>query len=269
MNSIYKKYLDILELEKEKPSLLALTNIVSSHLTKIPFENISKIYYFKNYSLKSIPSFELYIDGIVVNNFGGTCYSNNFYLNKLLKHLGYNVKLCGADMNDPDVHLVNIVNIECKDYLVDVGYAAPFIKPLPLFLNENIEIPAGEYNYFLLPPNKNGHYRIEQYKNNKLQHGYTAKPIERQIEDFSNVVANSFRDSSTFLNNVLLAKYGAHSSVVIRNLSITQLDSGNFSKRILLNKDELEEEIVKNFCIPKEIAKYSLNFIPDFSDNWN
>ncbi len=31
------------------------------------------------------------------------------HLNQLLSHLGFDVMLCGADMKNPDVHLINIV----------------------------------------------------------------------------------------------------------------------------------------------------------------
>ena len=94
--SVYSRYLKALKISKTDPGLTALTDLIKAHLMYVPFENISKLFYIKNYSLESIPDFEQYVDGICRYNFGGTCYSNNYYFNKLLSYLGYNVRLCGT-----------------------------------------------------------------------------------------------------------------------------------------------------------------------------
>jgi len=86
--SIYYQYLDALKVSKSKPSLAALNEIIKAHLRYVPFENISKNYYLKNFNIKSIPDFEQYVGGIRKYHFGGTCYSQNYYLNKLLSFLG-------------------------------------------------------------------------------------------------------------------------------------------------------------------------------------
>jgi arylamine N-acetyltransferase len=75
----------------------------SRHLTRVPFENISKLYKQQHHGLTGLPSIELYLDGIERYHFGGTCYSNNFHFYSLLAALGYDVKLCAADTKTPDV----------------------------------------------------------------------------------------------------------------------------------------------------------------------
>src|SRR5665811_331066 len=128
--TLFKKYLVLLGEEEASPSPESLYKIVKAHLIKIPFENISKLYY-KQQGMDSIPNLSKYLDSIENYSFGGTCYSNNFYLYLLLEHLGYDIKLCGADMKNPDVHLISIVKIEEREFIVDGGYAAPFLEPLP------------------------------------------------------------------------------------------------------------------------------------------
>src|SRR3972149_2878377 len=127
--TLFNKYLALLEIDASSLSLELLRKIVKAHLIKVPFENISKLYY-KQQGMNYIPNFLQYLDGIEKYNFGGTCYANNYYLYLLLEHLGFDIKLCGADMKNPDVHLISIVKIDEHEYIVDGGYAAPFLKPL-------------------------------------------------------------------------------------------------------------------------------------------
>ena len=118
--TLFDRYLNILGVSRKEPSITALYEIVTAHLTKVPFENISKLLY-KKQGLKNIPDLSVYLDGIEKFNFGGTCYSNNYYLYLLLKYVGYDLKLCGADMKNPDVHIVSMLKIGGRDFIVDCG----------------------------------------------------------------------------------------------------------------------------------------------------
>ena len=118
---LFEKYLALLGLKISNPTMEFLTTIVKAHLTRIPFENISKLL-LKKRGLNYIPNLSEYLEGIETHHFGGTCYANNYYLFLLLEGLGYDVKLCGADMKNPDVHLISIVTIDRKGFLVDCGY---------------------------------------------------------------------------------------------------------------------------------------------------
>lgn len=119
------RYLEILGVARRQPSLKALHELLRAHLIRIPFENISKLYYRKRLGLVNIPPIQLYLDGIDQFHFGGTCYSNNYYFHLLLCSLGYEAKLCAADMKTPQVHALNMIRIEGREYLADTGYAAP------------------------------------------------------------------------------------------------------------------------------------------------
>jgi arylamine N-acetyltransferase len=66
-------------------------------MLRIPFENISKIYYKHKFGMTYMPDINLYLNGFEKNNFGGTCYSNNYYLYLLLSYLGSDAKLCGVE----------------------------------------------------------------------------------------------------------------------------------------------------------------------------
>jgi len=80
----FMRYLRLLGIEKQRLDFEYLKKIVKASVDKIPFENISKLYYYKRINLKELVDFELYLDGIEKYGFGGTCYANNFYFNQLL-----------------------------------------------------------------------------------------------------------------------------------------------------------------------------------------
>ncbi len=182
---IFERYLSILGIEPEEPSHDHLRRLVRAQLVRVPFENISKLYLKKTRDASFIPSLEEYLDGIERFNFGGTCYANNPYFAKLLHHCGYDVDLCSADMTKPDVHVVSMVHLEGREYLVDVGYGAPFYAPIPLDLIREQEIPWGENRYVLHPRDEQGRSRMDQYRDGELVHSYLAKPEPREIGDFA------------------------------------------------------------------------------------
>ncbi len=262
------RFLNILELPKSPPDINVLSHITKSFLTQISFETISKLYYKKRYDLSTIPDLKMYLDGIEKYNFGGTCYSNNYYMNLLLKYLGYDAILCGADMDNPDVHIVNIVTIDNHEYLVDVGYGAPFFEPMPRYLDFDYSVTLGYDKYVLKPQDKNGNSRMEHNRNKKLIHGYIAKPIDRTIDYFNDVFTHSFSDEAHFMNNISLARFSSNDSVILHNLTLANIDNKNVTIVKLDSRDDLPEIIEKHFSIPAEISGVALTELKDQSTHW-
>ena len=180
--ALIERYLHLLGVTREKPGLQALSKLVFAHLTRVPFENVSKLYRWKCQGLDGLPNLPQFLDGIEQDHFGGTCYTNNFHFYSLLTALEYEVKLCSADMATPDVHMASVVRVEGRDYLVDTGYAAPFLSPIPLDLESDYLIELGRDRYVLKPQDEFGQSRLELYREGKLKHGYLLKPQPRTIE---------------------------------------------------------------------------------------
>ena len=221
---------------------------------RVPFENVSKIYYRKIKKMNGIPSFEQFVDGIEKYNFGGTCYPNNNYFNLLLNHLGFDVKLCGADMSKPDVHLMNIVNLDGNEFIVDTGYAAPFLKPIPRNLNRNFEIAIGEIKYVIKPQDEFKRTTVVLYVKDELSHGYTVKPQSRKIEEFSVPIENSFNERSTFVHSLYLTRFYEDSMINIFNLKKTVYQGNDTNVYDIKNREELLELVHKYFNIPVHIV---------------
>jgi arylamine N-acetyltransferase len=262
--SLFEKYLELLGISKSEPDLDFLRRIVKAHLIKIPFENISKLLY-KKQGLNHIPDLSTYLNGIESYNFGGTCYANNYYLYSILKHLGYNVKLCGADMKNPDVHLISIVTIDGSEYIVDGGYAAPFLVPLPRDLEEDYVVTLGNEKYIIKPKDELGRTKVEQYTDGKLQHWYIAKPQEKKIEDFRRVIEDSYSVDAVFMNAVRITKFSENDSLVLKNLYLTEIIN-NESSTIKIALNDIPSVIERKFGIPMDIVKKAVCHFKELKD---
>jgi N-hydroxyarylamine O-acetyltransferase len=262
-----ERYLRLLGVARTQPSLAALSELVLAHLTRVPFENISKLYRWKQQGQTTLPTLQQFLDGVEHWSLGGTCYSNNFHFYTLLAELQYEVKLCAADMSTPDVHMVSVVRIGGQEYLVDAGYAAPFLAPIPLDLSADHVLRLGRDCYVLKPKDELGRSRLELYRYGTLKHGYLIKPRPRTIEDFQPVITDSFRPTATFLNSILLARFWRNRSLLIHNLSLIESQGSECATRSL-RRDEVAAEIHRQFGAPIEIVADAVDNLRDLQDAW-
>jgi arylamine N-acetyltransferase len=263
------RYLAVLGVAHQEPTLDALRELVTAHLTHIPFENISKLHNRKHHGLTGLPSIQLYLDGIERHHFGGTCYANNFHFYSLLAFLGYDVKLCAADMANPDVHVVIMVTVDGREYLVDGGYGAPFLSPMPRDLTTDYVVALGRDRYVLTPQDAKGQSRLEMYRDGQQKHGYVAKPAPRRIEEFRQVIAKSFRPDATFMNSVLLTRFYSDRAVMIHNLMLVESRGSESIVRPLASRDQLAATVEEYFDMPRAIVAEVVGELGDLQDPWS
>jgi len=263
---LFDKYLDFLGVETSSTSFEFLCRIVRAHLLRIPFENVSKLLY-KKQGLDNIPGLPVYLNGIEKYNFGGTCYANNYYLNLLLNHLCFDVKLCGADMRNPDVHIINIVTVEGHEYIIDGGYAAPFLEPLPRFLTGDYALSLGPEKFILKPQDKNGLSKLEHYYNGEFKHWYFAKPKPRSIEEFRGVIKDSYSDDAMFMNIFRITRFTGNGSLVMRNLQLTET-TGSLTTSIDVSRDDLPGIVESKFSMPSDVVAEALGALKEFKNNF-
>lgn len=261
---LFDKYLELLGVKKSQPDFNLLKKIVRSHLINIPFENISKLLY-KKQGMSYIPDLSRYLDGIKNYNFGGTCYVNNYYLYLLLKDLGYYIKLCGADMKKPDVHIFSIVAIDNNEYIIDCGYAAPFFEPLPRDLNNDFIISFGHEKYLIKPKDESERTTVEQYYKNDLQHWYIANPKPRKIEEFDKVIKESYADDAVFMNAIRITRFLENGSLVLKNLSLTETVNQQSSTIKILLKD-IPSIIQEKFGLPMDVVENAVGHFKELKD---
>lgn len=254
----FERYLSILGVEPQAPSLGHLRRLVRAQLIRVPFENISKLYLKKTQNASYIPSLEEHLDGIERFNFGGTCYANNPYFAELLQHCGYDVDLCGADMTRPNVHVVSMVRLKGREYLVDVGYGAPFYAPIPLDLVREQEIPWGENRYVLHPRDEQGRSRMDQHRDGELVHSYLAKPEPREIGDFAAVIRESYTDAATFMNVVVAERFFPDHSLRFHNFDLRDSTTDATTVSRLADKQELAAAIAQSCGFPGEVVREAI-----------
>ena len=265
---LYQRFINILGLKSRLPSMEALSELLVSHFSVIPFENVSKLFYKATLNQDQLPSFEQYLTGIERFNFGGTCYSNNYYLFKLLAYLGYQVQLNSADMKKPGVHMVIRVSLGNRDYLVDVGYAAPFIQPVPLYLKEDFSLVSGRNHYLFKPMDALGRTKLLMLRNGTVKHGYSINPEARNIGDFEQVIPESFRPDSTFFNSLLVTKYISGHFSTLHNLEYSEAKGAESKIFPLQDLHELSRFMELKFRIPSEITCKVLPELDLSGDAW-
>ena len=170
--------------------------LVRRHFAAVPFENISKLLLRDREGDGRPISMAEYLDGIEYSDFGGTCYVLNPFLAELLRDLGYDAVLLGADMSTPDVHTCLRVTIDGLAYHVDVGFAAPLREPIRLD-SLPVQVNEGTNRYVL--DRERDKVRLSMFAGEKPDVGYLAHDPPRSREHFDRIVTDSFRVSSTFM----------------------------------------------------------------------
>ncbi|KAM7215216.1 hypothetical protein V8F06_009439 [Rhypophila decipiens] len=120
-----------------------LTELQMYHMAAVPFESLSLHY--SKHRIISIDPEDLF-QKIVRNGRGGYCMEVNTFFGTVLRSLGFFLIGVGGRVKSPVLgykgwdHMVNLVTISNKRYLVDVGFGAD--GPLqPVLVEDNHTIP--------------------------------------------------------------------------------------------------------------------------------
>ncbi|CAL8349951.1 unnamed protein product [Merluccius merluccius] len=130
----------------EKPDLATLTAIHKNNVMTIPFENLSI-----HCGEKIVLDLESIFNKIVRGCRGGWCMESNYLFAWVLKELGYDSVILGArviigldgDSCAPESHLINMVTIDGKVYIADVGFGVSYQLWEPMELVSGKDHPQG------------------------------------------------------------------------------------------------------------------------------
>ena len=132
--------------EAKEPTVSFLDEIIDAHQRFVPFDNLDICE--KNLT-PSLAIADLY-DKIVVRKRGGYCFELNALFGALLKALGFDARPCMArvllrPIPHPLIsHRANIVTIDGKQYLADVGFGGPQPRFAPLFEDGSCRTEQGQ-----------------------------------------------------------------------------------------------------------------------------
>ena len=129
-----ERYLELLGIDVKTPTLDGLRAITSAHPRRVPFENISAILRRRDHGPGAVPPLDLeaMLDAWCARRGGGVCFEVVAMVDRLLAELGYWTRPVLAQISFPGSHQANLVDIGGRRYLVDVGNGAPFLEPIPL-----------------------------------------------------------------------------------------------------------------------------------------
>ena len=255
---IYQRYLRILGFEALPIGLDGLRSIVRAHLLGVPFENISKLLLFSREGRGRFFTLPEFLDGIEHLDLGGTCYGANPFLGDLLRALGYEADLHGANMQRGlNVHTSLRVRVDSRAYHVDVGYGGPFREPIPLD-RLPFEMVEGENRYvFDREPHGEG-YEMAVFSGEERVHGYVVHGPPRSLDFFTPAMQNSFAPNATFLNCLRICRFFDRHSLTLLNGSLSLHRGAEEERRELSSMGEVEGALAAEFEMPRCPARAAI-----------
>jgi len=183
-----------------------LDEVVHRHLCRVPFENVSKLLLLGREGAGRAATLAEFLDGIEHYDLGGTCHTNNPFLVSLLRTLGYEADLLGADMSQPNVHTSIRVRLSGAEYHVDVGYGAPFRRAIRL---DRLpwEFEQGSYRFVFDRAAAPETYQASVYSGEQRLHGYIVHPPAREAGFFGPALFESFRPAMTFTSMLRIIRF--------------------------------------------------------------
>ena len=247
---LVERYLRLLGVAEPPAGLAGLREIVHRHLCRAPFENVSKLLLVGREGAGRPLALAEFLDGIEYYDLGGTCYSCNPFLAWLLRELGYDADLLGADMSKPDVHTSIRVRLDGDEYHVDVGYAAPFFRPIRLS-----EVPwetaLGPWRYVFDRCGSEGAHAMNVFAGAERVHGYTVRGPARSREYFNPIVMDSSRPGQTFLSCLRITRFFDDGAVELKNTVLSTYRGVESGQRTLRNVAELRAAVENDLAMPR------------------
>lgn len=231
----------------ELPSIERLNDLHCSHLTKIPFENLSialglPMAFAGNHAFEKI----------VAHNRGGFCYELNYAFYQLLISLHFDVRLISAQVYNcdnsafgkPFDHLALLVNFSGQKYLVDVGFGDSFIFPVPIIGRTSkqegceYQVTREEKMYFLYQ-RKTGEAWLPLYK-------FTIAPQE--IEAFEPMFHyHHTNNESTFTQKSICTRLTKLGRVTFSNGKLVRHEQGDKVEIPVTREQQLRRLFSKEF----------------------
>jgi len=247
----YPRYLRLLGIDGVPGGLPGLRAVVRQHLLRVPFENISKLCLFGREGAGRFPTLTEFLDRIEYQDLGGTCHSNNPFLAGLLRALGYDVDLLGADMGPrSNCHTCLRVRIEGLAYHVDVGYGGPFREPMRLD-RLPLEVVEGTRRYVLDWNANEGRYEMALFSGEERVHGYIINEQPRTVDFFMPNLQISFGPTAAFLNCIRICRFfdGHSFELLNRNLSVSR--GAKAIQTELVTAAEWRDTVANHLAMPR------------------
>lgn len=260
-----QRYLERLGIEQEPPTLSFLEKVCRAHLNAVPFENISKLLYLRDFEKNGfhIPPIDVYVENMFQFDYGGTCYTNNSHALTLLKELGF----IGYHVQLGSSHIGIIIELDGERWYADFGSASPFFKPVN-FEKDHDNLTAYDIEEIrIIPdPNQEGFYRFVRYRDGKVvKDDWDFKPDEgKEFGEFTETVEQSNKSGAFFLTHLRCHHYQLEQnrtlSLINNKLSI-KYDDQRVEEVMLTTREEVKEVMEKEFHLPNLPVKEAIDVL--------
>jgi arylamine N-acetyltransferase len=255
----FDRYLRHLGCNLQPPSQEALNTLVAAHITRVPFENVSKLLLFGLERRGRMSTMEEFLGGLEHHDLGGTCYTCNPFFTELLQHLGYEAELRSADMNTPHVHSSIRVFLEGREYHVDVGNAAPFLNAVPLD-RLPYEFSRGEMKW-IFGQSEDGRLRCTVLNRGERVHGYLVNEQRHSYEFFRDIIVDSFQPGRTFMSLLRLVRIFPDHTVELKDRTLRIHRGTITTEHIINNVEELRTFVNTQFRMPRCPVEQALEIL--------
>lgn len=258
------RYLQRLGQTVEAPSFAYLSRLMTAHLSRMAFENISKLYYFKRASESGwfIPPIEAYVENIHTLDVGGTCFTNNSNFVQLLQQLGFDANLVGFNMS----HVGIVVRLPEGRFYVDVGVGAPFFEPVAFEQEPNV-IYCGSGIHFSRKKDEPGIYHFHHYNMgyNVLQWEF-APDVPKTFDEFADYIQKQNTPGTKFMSMLRCQLWQPQQkrNLMLTNNSLTIREEDLTETKHQLNSIEDIEAVVSDvFELPRLPVREAIETLYD------
>ncbi|TYR79470.1 arylamine N-acetyltransferase [Priestia megaterium] len=229
------------------PTYENLEFLQEKHMLHVPFENLDVIS-----KTPIITDLERIFEKVVINLRGGFCYELNGLFGWLLRDIGYNTYYVSATVKKPDgswtmegSHATNLVTVDGKDYIVDVGFGDSVRKPMPL-TGEVITDISGSYRMMKLNETTYDFQHLEQGNWKTL---YRVSTVEKELSDFAPMCDfNQTSPDSPFTHKRLVTIATKTGRTTLSDLTLTFTENGEKTKQEI-TEDQLNTILQQYFYI--------------------
>lgn len=245
-DDLFRRYLGILGWVGDP----GLHELVSSHLIKVPYENVSLL--LAGAGAGTLPTIEAFLDRIAEQDLGGTGFPIALHFAELLRWLDYDVELLAADVGGvPRSHAVIRVKLEDTTYLIDVGYAAPFYQPIALDQLPQ-KAPHGDYT-FTVDRHATGAASVEvaTFRGPTRVQTYVAKPPALGPEGFAAGIQRAAEPNSKLMRSLQISRFFASRVLEVIDNSLVVTHHNITTVTPIPSLDELELIVREQLQLPR------------------
>ncbi|HZG73641.1 MAG TPA: arylamine N-acetyltransferase [Chondromyces sp.] len=258
MDSV-SRYLMMLKMKREHPSLNYLQRLIQHHLLLVPYETFSKFYYYV-YGPSFIPEFQDFVRNLEEKGWGGTCFTLNINFARLLKQLGYE---CHFVRVLPG-HVAIMVQVEGRRFYVDVGYGSPIMRPIELEAKAKHVLHGFGEEIIFTHQNEQEFY-ITRRANGKT---FVQKKIEwqpLQEGDLREDIENSFFDdeNNTTMRRITAVRFQGNQSYFLRNETLKVMTYRNIRERRFGQMEQWKKVVSDTFHLESGDLEESVEFLSE------